>query len=104
MAACVDFAAEILQSRTECLSDELAGIGLLESEKIRAMEELAYLGQLAIEIGGVSLHGLTVCGQDKASEGLWWSPILGQLWTKKRALDESVSGLRILGSSTALRW
>jgi hypothetical protein len=32
---------------------------LLESEKIRAMEELAHLGQLAIERGRVGLHRLT---------------------------------------------
>ena len=57
VAACVYFAAKILQSRTEGLSDELAGVGLLESEKIRAMEELAYLGQLAIEMGRIGLHG-----------------------------------------------
>jgi hypothetical protein len=67
VAACIYFAAEFLQCRTEGLSDEVAGVGLLESEKIRAMKELAYLGQLAIEIGRVGLHGLTVYAQDKAS-------------------------------------
>ncbi len=71
VAACVYFAAEFLQGRTEGLSDEVAGVGLLEPEKIRAMEELAHLGQLAIEIGRVGLHGLTAYSQDKASEGLW---------------------------------
>ena len=67
VAACFYFAAEILQCRTEGLSDELAGVGLLESEKIRAMEELAHLGQLAIEMGRVGLHELTAYAQDKAS-------------------------------------
>ena len=48
VAACSYFAAEILQCRTEDPSEEFAGVSLLESEKIRAMEELAHLGQLAI--------------------------------------------------------
>ena len=67
MVACFYFAAEILQGRTEGLSDELAGVGLLEGKKIRAKKELAHLGQLAIEMGRIGLHGLTA--QDNASEG-----------------------------------
>ena len=70
VAACFYFAAEILQRRTEGLSDEFAGVGLLEVEKIRAMEELAHLGQLTIEMGRAGLHGLTAYAQDKASEGI----------------------------------
>ena len=68
--ACFYFAAEILQCRTEGLSDEPAGVGLLEAEKIRAMEELAHLGQLTIEMGRAGLHGLTAYAQHKASEGV----------------------------------
>ena len=94
VAACVYFAAEFLQCRTEGLSDELAGVGLLESEKIRTMEELAYLGELAIEIGRMGLHGLTVYAQDKASVVATHA---------SRTASEFVSDLRILDSSIAVR-
>ncbi len=72
VAACFYFVEEILQCWTEGLGEELARVDLLESEKNRALEELAHLGQLAIEMGRVGLHGLTAYAQDKASKGLWW--------------------------------